>query len=433
MKNWRTLILGLVVCTNSAFAAPQEIDRTVAIVNNGVVLQSDVTNLMRSVKLNAQQTGQQLPDNVKLHHQILEQLIMDSIQLQMAQKMGISISDNDLDKAIDNIAAQNRMTIDQMRSRLAKEGIDHKNYRTQIRKEMLTSEVRNNEVRRRITILPQEVESLAQQISSQTDEDTELNLSHILIPVPENPSQQQKDQAESQANKIVAEIKEGADFAKLAIANSSDPQALKGGQMGWSKRQELPSLFAAKLHSANKGDIIGPIRSGIGFHILKINDIRGADKAISITEVHARHILLKPSIMMTDNQAQAKLQAIAQEIKNGKTHFATVAKEISEDPGSAGQGGDLGWAAPDIYDPAFRNALLKLKKGAISAPVHSSFGWHLIELLDTRKVDRTDAVQKNRAYRMLFTRKFAEEAQSWMQQQRAAAYVKILDGHDVQK
>ncbi|CCV31022.1 TPA: peptidylprolyl isomerase SurA [Yersinia enterocolitica] len=430
MKNWRTLILGLVVCANTAFAAPQEVDKVAAVVDNGVVLQSDVDGLLQSVKLNAQQAGQQVPDDATLRHQILERLIMDNIQLQMAKKMGITISDEALDKAIADIAAQNRMTPAQMRSRLAADGLNYDTYREQIRKEMLTSEVRNNEVRRRITILPQEVESLAKQIGNQTSGDAELNLSHILIPLPENPSQQQVDQAEDLAKKLVSDIKGGADFGKLAIANSADSQALKGGQMGWGKLQELPSLFAERLQSASKGDVVGPIRSGVGFHILKVNDIRGADKTISVTEVHARHILLKPSPVMTDDQARAKLTAAAADIKSGKANFATIAKEISQDPGSAMQGGDLGWASPDIYDPAFRDALMKLKKGEISAPVHSSFGWHLIQVVDTRQVDKTDAAQKDRAYRMLFSRKFAEEAQTWMQEQRAAAYVKILDGSD---
>ncbi|WP_392432329.1 peptidylprolyl isomerase SurA [Yersinia sp. HM-2024] len=430
MKNWRTLILGLVVCANTAFAAPQEVDKVAAVVDNGVVLQSDVDGLLQSVKLNAQQAGQQVPDDATLRHQILERLIMDNIQLQMAKKMGITISDEALDKAIADIAAQNRMTPAQMRSRLAADGLNYDTYREQIRKEMLTSEVRNNEVRRRITILPQEVESLAKQIGNQTSGDAELNLSHILIPLPENPSQQQVDQAEDLAKKLVSDIKGGADFGKLAIANSADSQALKGGQMGWGKLQELPSLFAERLQSANKGDVVGPIRSGVGFHILKVNDIRGADKTISVTEVHARHILLKPSPVMTDDQARAKLTAAAADIKSGKANFATIAKEISQDPGSAMQGGDLGWASPDIYDPAFRDALMKLQKGEVSAPVHSSFGWHLIQVVDTRQVDKTDAAQKDRAYRMLFSRKFAEEAQTWMQEQRAAAYVKILDGSD---
>ncbi|HAC9581295.1 TPA_asm: peptidylprolyl isomerase SurA [Salmonella enterica subsp. enterica serovar Typhimurium] len=426
MKNWKTLILGIAMIANTSFAAPQVVDKVAAVVNNGVVLESDVDGLMQSVKLNAGQAGQQLPDDATLRHQILERLIMDQIILQMGQKMGVKITDEQLDQAIANIAKQNNMTMDQMRSRLAYDGLNYSTYRNQIRKEMIISEVRNNEVRRRITVLPQEVDALAKQIGTQNDASTELNLSHILIALPENPTSEQVNDAQRQAESIVEEARNGADFGKLAITYSADQQALKGGQMGWGRIQELPGIFAQALSTAKKGDIVGPIRSGVGFHILKVNDLRGQSQSISVTEVHARHILLKPSPIMNDQQARLKLEEIAADIKSGKTTFAAAAKEYSQDPGSANQGGDLGWATPDIFDPAFRDALTKLHKGQISAPVHSSFGWHLIELLDTRKVDKTDAAQKDRAYRMLMNRKFSEEAATWMQEQRASAYVKIL-------
>ncbi|EAW3207695.1 peptidylprolyl isomerase SurA [Salmonella enterica subsp. enterica] len=426
MKNWKTLLLGIAMIANTSFAAPQVVDKVAAVVNNGVVLESDVDGLMQSVKLNAGQAGQQLPDDATLRHQILERLIMDQIILQMGQKIGVKITDEQLDQAIANIAKQNNMTMDQMRSRLAYDGLNYSTYRNQIRKEMIISEVRNNEVRRRITVLPQEVDALAKQIGTQNDASTELNLSHILIALPENPTSEQVNDAQRQAESIVEEARNGADFGKLAITYSADQQALKGGQMGWGRIQELPGIFAQALSTAKKGDIVGPIRSGVGFHILKVNDLRGQSQSISVTEVHARHILLKPSPIMNDQQARLKLEEIAADIKSGKTTFAAAAKEYSQDPGSANQGGDLGWATPDIFDPAFRDALTKLHKGQISAPVHSSFGWHLIELLDTRKVDKTDAAQKDRAYRMLMNRKFSEEAATWMQEQRASAYVKIL-------
>ncbi|MCS2149196.1 peptidylprolyl isomerase SurA [Scandinavium manionii] len=426
MKNWKTLLLGIAMVANTSFAAPQVVDKVAAVVNNGVVLESDVDNLMQSVKGNATQAGQQLPDDATLRHQILERLIMDQVVLQMGQKMGVKITDAQLDQAITNIAKQNNMSMDQMRSRLAYDGMNYSTYREQIRKEMTISEVRNNEVRRRITVLPQEVDALASQIGNQNDASTELNLSHILIPLPENPSSDQVNEAEAQARSVVDQANKGADFGKLAITYSADQQALKGGQMGWGRIQELPSIFAQALSTAKKGDVIGPIRSGVGFHVIKVNDLRGQSQSISVTEVHSRHILLKPSPIMTDDQARAKLEAVAADIKSGKTTFDKAAKELSQDPGSANQGGDLGWGTPDMYDPAFRDALMKLSKGEISAPVHSSFGWHLIQLLDTRNVDRTDAAQKDRAYRMLMNRKFAEEAATWMQEQRASAYVKIL-------
>lgn len=432
MKNWRMLILGVAIAANTAFAAPQMVDKVAAVVNNGVVLQSDVDSMLRTVKSQAQQAGQQLPDDNTLRHQILERQIMDSIILQMGEKAGLQISDQQLDQAIGNIAAQNNMSLAQLRSRLAYDGMDYSDYRSQIRKEMTIAEVRNNEVRRRITILPQEVDALATQVGAQNTQGTELNISQILLPLPENPSQQQVDDQEALAKKLMGELHGGADFGKMAVTYSADPQALKGGNMGWSKIEELPSLFAQAVSTAKKGDVIGPIRSGVGFHILKVNDLRGGSKNISVTEVHARHILLKPSPVLTDDQARAKLQQIAADIRSGKITFAAAAKQYSDDPGSANQGGDLGWSSADIYDPAFRDALLRLQKGETSQPVHSSFGWHLIQLLDVRQVDKTDAAQKDRAYRLLFNRKFAEEAQTWMQEQRAGAYVKILANGNAQ-
>ncbi|MEN4911850.1 peptidylprolyl isomerase SurA [Erwinia amylovora] len=429
MNNWRMLILGAALTASTAFAAPQVVDKVAAVVNNGVVLESDLDSMMQSVKGQAQQAGQQLPDDRTLRHQILERLVMDNILLQKAKQAGLQVSDAQLDQAIANIAQQNKMSIDQLRSRLAYDGMNYASYREQIRKEMATSEVRNSEVRRRVTILPQEVDSLASQLASQNSAGTELNISHILLPLPENPTQQQVDDQENLAKQLVSEAKGGADFGKLAIAHSADPQALKGGNMGWGRIQELPSLFAQALVTAKKGDIIGPVRSGVGFHILKVNDMRGDNQSISVTEVHARHILLKPSPIMTDDQARQKLQQVASEIKSGKLTFSAAAKQLSQDPGSANQGGDLGWSSAEVFDPAFRDALLRLKKGQIGDPVHSSFGWHLIELMDTRKVDKTDAAKKERAYRLLFNRKFAEEAQTWMQEERAAAYVKILDAN----
>ncbi|NPE51128.1 peptidylprolyl isomerase SurA [Dickeya dadantii] len=430
MKNWRALVLGLALSANMAFAAPQEVNKIAAVVDNSVVLESDINSLLQSVKLNAQEAGQQLPDDATLRHQILERLIMDNIVLQMAQKMGVQVTDEQLDRSIANIAAQNRMSVDQLRSRLAAEGVSFDTYRGQIRKDMIIAEVRNSEVRRRVTVLPQEVDSLAQQIASQGASGPEVNLSQILIPLPENPTQDQVDKAENLANRLVKEASQGADFGKLAITYSADPQALKGGQMGWGRPQELPSLFAERLTNPQKGQVIGPIRSGVGFHILRVNDTRGGDQSVSVTEVHARHILLRTSVVMNDAQARARLEDIASQIKSGKLSFANAAKQLSQDPGTANQGGDLGWSSPDMYDPSFRDALTQLKKGEISAPVHSSFGWHLIQLLDTRQVDKTDAAQKDRAYRMLFNRKFAEEAQTWMQEKRAAAYVKILNGQN---
>ncbi|MGP4123617.1 MAG: peptidylprolyl isomerase SurA [Sodalis sp. (in: enterobacteria)] len=429
MKNWRTFILGLSLCVNSALASPQVVDKIAVVVNNDIILESDVSNLLRTVKRGAQRTNQQLPNNTTLRRQILDRLIMNNIILQLAQRTNITISDKQLDQTISNIAAQNHVSLEQLRSRLVYEGIDYHTYRTQIRKEMLIAEAYNSEVRNRVTILPQEVDSLAQKIAAQTGNSAEVNLSHILIPLRENPTQKRLDKAKALANSLVEKSKIGKNFDKLAITYSSDTQTLKSGQIGWAKLEELPSLLAAHLRSAQKGSIVGPIHSGVGFHILKVNDIRSDDQKITVTEVYARHIFLGTSVVMTDQQARAKLEDVSAQIKSGRISFSDAARQLSEDPGSANQGGDLGWRSADTFDPAFRNALMHLKQGEISAPVHSFFGWHLIQLIDTRQVDHTDATQKERAYQLLFERKFAEEGQTWMEEQRASAYVKIIENN----
>ncbi|HGF6560645.1 peptidylprolyl isomerase SurA [Providencia sp. PROV188] len=433
MKNWRTLILGLMFASSASLAAPQQMDKVAAVVNNGVVLESDVQNMINTVKLNARNANQQVPDDQTLRQQIIDRLVMDNIMLQMANQMQINIPEEAVNATIADIARQNNLTLPQMEKRLTADGINMGKYRSEIRKEMLLAEVRNNEVRRRITILPQEVDALAEQMDSQMNAQKGVNLSHILIPLPENPTPEQLSKAESLVDKILTDLKKGSDFGKLAIAYSADPQALKGGNMGWSRLQELPVVFSDQLKNSKKGDIVGPIRSGVGFHILRVNDVTGdTHQPISVTEVKARHILLKSSPIMDDATARQKLTQLAQEIRNGRISFEEAAKENSEDPGSALKGGELGWNMPDVYDPAFRDALMKLKKGEISQPVPSSFGWHLIQLEDTRSVDKTDAAKKDQAYRLLFNRKFNEEAQTWMQEQRAAAYVNIVDGRQSQ-
>lgn len=432
MNNWKTLILGLMFASSTALSAPQQMDKVAAVVNNGVVLESDVNNMVNTVKMNARNAGQQVPDEAALRNQILERLIMDNILLQMANQMQINIPEDAVNATILDIARQNGISVEQMQKRLTADGLDMTQYRGEIRKEMLIAEVRNNEVRRRVTILPQEVESLAQQMSSQAVNEANVNLSHILIPLPENPTPAQLEQAEAIVKKIMTELSNGANFGKLAISYSADSQALKGGDMGWSRLQELPVVFAEQLKAAKKGDIIGPIRSGVGYHILRLNDIDSSNKAISVTEVKARHILIKSSPIMNDEEARQKLQQVSDDIRSGKTTFEDAARENSEDPGSALKGGELGWNMPDIFDPAFRDGLMRLNKGELSQPIRSSFGWHLIELQDTRNVDKTDVAQKDQAYRLLFNRKFNEEAQTWMQEQRASAYVQTLDGNNAQ-
>lgn len=427
MKKWKMFIFIFLLYSSNTLARLQVMDKIIAIVNNNVVLESDVNMLLTSLKLTAYNKHQQLPDDPTLRSQILERLIMDNIILQLAMRSNISISEAQLDQAITNTAAQHHMTLEQLRNHLAHNGINYDVYRTQFRKEIMITEIRNREVHRRIKILPQEIDSLAKQISAQTDNSLEFNLNHLLIPLPKTPTPCQLVKAKALATSLVEQSKNGADFGKLAITY---PDEVKSEQMGWNKAIELQPLFAERLQDVQKDSIIGPIRSNVGFHILKVNEIRGCDQKIAITEVQLQHILLRTSVMMTDQQAYAKLVDIAQQIKRGCISFHTAAKQISEDPDSANQGGELGWSSLAKFDPAFQGALIHLSKGEISDPIHSSYGWHLIRLIDTRQVTPSDGLHKDHVYHLLFNQKFVEEAQNWMQEKYAASYVKILDTNE---
>ncbi|UDG80218.1 peptidylprolyl isomerase SurA [Candidatus Steffania adelgidicola] len=422
----------LCICTKGTFAAPQVLDKVLVVVNKDVILESDVKHMLTTMKLAAQDANQPLPDKAMLYRNILDRLIMNNIVLQLAQSANSTsaISDKQLDQTIMvNIAAEQHMTLDQLRRRLLHNGIDYEIYRDQIRQEILIAEIRNAEIRHRITILPEEVDSLVWQIAAERDNFAEFNLSHILIHFPKNPTEDQQDQVEAVAISLVKKIKNGADFSKLARIYSSSPQAKKGGLIGWRKFNELDSLFRESLKGMKTGAIVGPIRSAIGFHILKVNNKREGDQKLADTVVHTRHIFLRTAVGRTDQQALRKLKVVAAQIKSGRITFNAAAKQFSEDLGSMNLGGDLGWNSVNEFDPALGNVVTHLKKGEISTPVHSSFGWHLIQLLETSPVDKSESAKKERAYVLLFNRKFAEETEAWIQEQRTAAYVKIIDNH----
>ncbi|GAB6263783.1 peptidylprolyl isomerase SurA [Photobacterium sp. R1] len=421
---WKSLILGLSLLglTTGSMAALKPLDKVVTIVNDSVILQSDVDAMLKTVHLNAARQGQPLPDDSILVNQVLEKLIMETLQLQQADQFGIRIDDNRLDSAIAQLAAERKMSVAQLQQELAGAGISYAIFREQIRRDLTASEARTIMVRRRINILPQEVENLATQLNQQQQEGVQYNVSHILIRLEEGASQTDRQSAERKAKDLVAQLNKGADFASLAYSASNGPKALQGGAWGWMSPEEMPTIFADQIHAQGKGAIIGPFRSGVGYHILKVNDVKGLE-TVSVTEVNARHILLKTSVILSDDGAKKELEQVRKDILSGQRSFADAAQALSADPGSAVNGGELGWQTPDIYVPEFKAQVETLPKGTISEPFKTVHGWHIVEVLDRRQVDRTDAAVKNRAYRILFSRKFNEEAQAWLQELRAGAYI----------
>ena len=238
----------------------------------------------------------------------------------------------------------------------------------------------------------------------------------------------QRNSAQNKANQIIKKLKQGEKFERLATAYSNDQAALSGGHLGWKKPSELPSLFEEHVANAHRNQIIGPLQSGVGFHILKVNDVRKkTKKPVNVLETNARHILLKTNVIFSDKEAREKLVQLRETVLQNKLTFNEAAKQFSDDVHTKNTGGELGWTMPEKYDAAFRAALLNLKKGEISQPVKSAFGWHLIQLLGTRQEDRSDLAYKDQAYREIFNRKFSEEAQIWMQHLRDDAYINTVD------
>jgi peptidyl-prolyl cis-trans isomerase SurA len=406
-------------------AAPELLDNVSVIVDQGVVLESQISELITVVKRNAVLNNQTLPSDRVLRTQAIEKLIVDNLQMQIAERMGIQISDPQLEQTINNIAQGENMNLSQLREKIAQEGGTYNTYREEIRKELILGEVRRANVRRRVYVSAQEVKNLVKLIDEQGDQQAEYNLGHILIEFPPEPTDADVDQAKIRAEKVIELLKNGSDFSRIATASSGGPRALEGGDMGWMNINSMPTLFAEAVQQKSNDDLIGPIRSGAGFHILKIKELRGIE-IVEVAEVSSRHILIKPTVILSDEKAQKMLKEFREQILAGEADFAVLAKEHSADPGSALKGGELGWADPNIYVPEFRDTLGRLEIDEISAPVRSQHGWHLMQLIDKRVGDATEKRKEEKAYQLLYQRKFTEEADVWLREIRTSAYVDVL-------
>lgn len=427
----KSALLSIVLLIMTSPLAAQEIklDSVAVIVDQGVILESEIQELITTVKRNAVVNNQSLPSDRALRTQAIERLILNNLQMQMADRMGIQISDPQLDQTIRNIAQNEGMTLEQLRSQIALEGLTYDNYRENVRQELITGEVTRANVRRRIYITPQEISTLVDLIDQQGAEQAEYQLGHILIGFPPQATDDDIDAAKDRAERVIELLETGSDFAKIAIASSSGAEALEGGNMGWMNINSMPTLFAEAVQSKRKDALIGPIRSGAGFHILKVLDTRGID-VVEVEEVNARHILIEPSIILSEDRAKEMLAEFKQQLIAGEADFAELAKEHSADPGSALRGGELGFADPNIYVPEFRDALAGLGPDEYSEPVRSVHGWHLIQLIERRIDDATERRKEDRAYQLIFNRKFAEETDSWLREMRDAAYIEVVgDGN----
>ncbi|WP_299661102.1 peptidylprolyl isomerase SurA [uncultured Psychromonas sp.] len=408
-----------------ATAAEVQLDKIEAVVNKELILSSDMSNLKRDLITRYKDSGQTLPDPKNIDKQILDKLISDKLQLQIAERIGLRISDAQLDQTITEMAKKQNKTLNELRADIEASGTNYKAFVANIRDELTINEVRQVQVRRRINISDQEIQQVVDRIKEQGEQTTEFHFAHILLKLSPEASEEKRIAVTDEANSLVEKIENGADIKQLAIANSEGPKALEGGDWGWRKLDSIPSLFVENLQESNKkGDIIGPFNTRMGVHIIQVLDKKGNDNVIT-EEVNARHILVKPTIILSDEKAKLLLTTLRQQILSGTKTFDELAKEYSQDPGSAVKGGELGWADPNMYVPEFRDLAQSQTIGEISQPFHTMHGWHILQVLDKRESDTTENATKQKAYSMLFRQRFPAEAYAWLNEIRQEAYIKI--------
>jgi peptidyl-prolyl cis-trans isomerase SurA len=409
--------------TRDISAHGELLDRIAAIVNDGLVLKSDLDGQMDAVAKRLQEQKIEMPPQSVLRQQVLDRLILQEIQMQRAKHVGLTISDEQLNTALQDIAQRNKIPFDQLPTALAAQGVDYKLYRESMRRELTLSTLRQRDVIAHINVTPRELDQyLARQQTAAAND--EFNVSHILLSLPEAATPKQLDEIARKAQDLAARASKGEDFGQLAIANSNSQTALDGGQLGWRKGTQLPQFILELVVKMKPGDVSEPVRTPSGFHIVKLNERRGGEAKVVINQIHLRHILMKPNELDDDETVHQKLGKLRDRILKGED-FAGIASTASEDPGSAPDGGDLGWAGPGTFVPEFDQAIAELKVNEISEPFKTRYGWHIVQMLGTRTYDSTDDVRRQRAFAAIRESKADEETELWLRRLHDEAFVEI--------
>jgi peptidyl-prolyl cis-trans isomerase SurA len=420
----KCLFLGLLVTVlHSAFAADDGIllDRIVAVAEDEPIMQSELENRINVIKQQYVGRESELPPPAQLERQVLDRMVLESLQLQMAEERGIRIDDLTLNEAMRDLAARNNMSLPDFRDRLVAEGIDYVSFREQVRGELIMTSLRNRIVGDQIQVSDQEVDELLISQASSTDSGTEYHLRHILIALPEGASAEEIQSASEQAQDVRSRVLAGDDFARLAVKESDGQDALEGGDLGWRTAAELPSLFARSVITMQEGDTSTVLRSPSGFHIIHMVERRGGPRSM-VNQTRARHILLEPDALLSDEEARLRLENLRSRIETGN-NFADLAKANSDDKASAVDGGDLGWINPGEMVPEFEQVMDSLEIGQLSEPFRTQFGWHIVEVTGRRQHDSTEEVRRDQAREIIYKRKAEEEGERWLRQLRDESYV----------
>ncbi len=407
-------------CGVGVVQAAETIDRIIAVVNDGVVLSSEMERSMKLAEAQLRERNIGTPPPGVLETQVLERLIITRLQTQRAQDAGIRIDDRELNEVLTAVAAQNKLSLPQFIELVKKDGIDYASIREQIRDEVLTQRVRQKEVGSRVMVTDQDVDLALANASA--DDNIEYRLSHILVSVPDGATAEAREAARAKAATLLKRARDGEDFAQLAIANSDGQQALSGGDLDWRKASNLPTAFAIAAPKLKVGEVADVIESGSGFNIVKLTDLRDSGEKAMVSETKSQHILLMNNQLRDEAATQAQIREIRDRLDKGED-FAALAKKYSDDPGSKNSGGDLSWQPPGVFAPEFQAALDALEPGQTSQPFRTQFGWHIARVLDRRTRDATIEARRGRARQAIQARKEAEEYEAWIRRLREEAYV----------
>lgn len=404
----------------------QSLDSIIAVVNDGVITESQLNLQTKLAKKQLTAAHMKVPAQAVLKKQILDRLIDAELQLQVAKKHGIEVTNQQLNQAVARVAAENHLSVADFRKAVVKQGLTYPEYRKQMRDELKISQLQQRVLGKKVNITSQEVNDFLKTMDKDKQKMPEFHLKGILIALPVGPTPEQIKQARERAEAIITKLHKGADFSTTAVAESAGKFALKGGDMGWRQAAELPPQLTEKLEQTKTGKIVGPIQSPNGFYILKVLDKRVVPMQHFVTETHVRNILLKPNELTPGKVFQGKLEKIRQDILNG-AQFATIAKKYSQDSKSASKGGDMGWIATAQVPASFAMEMNKLKEGYISQPFYTQYGWQIIQVLDRRKVDDTKRFLKNQVTQLIYRRKLQQAVQNWLQELRGDSYVKVFN------
>ena len=407
--------------------AALHIDHIVVIVNDDVITDSELAARLAEVERELAERKIQMPPQAVLKKQVLERLVLERIQLQHAARLGVRVSERDIDRAVRQVAKRNRMTTDELYQALRTLGMEQQTYRNQLRDQVMIEKLLEREINNRVTVTDSEVDDFLANLRKQARVDDSFDVSHILIGVPEGASPKEVQDAKRKADEVRDSLLAGANFEEAALVYSQGQEALKGGALGWKKAGQLPALFLDALERLQRGDISEVLRSPVGFHILKLNDRQAGERSTPVTQTHARQILMRPSEIQSISDIRTRLEGLRERALLGDD-FADLARAHSEDPGSAARGGDLGWVMPGQTVPEFEKAMNELQPGEISQPVESPFGVHLIQVLERRTQDISDERDRNAARQQIHARKADEQYEQWLRRLRDEAYVEYREG-----